>query len=151
MCHWSHKFLDTYLNFSFSQVQNLPMRGASSTKGTGVKTEAPERSDSGRGGMAMTSSGRISCPPSQHLWSKFVHLTLQLFEKFHQYHFMSIVFVPCFFIVLNQSQLLHPKWCNQSNLTYIHKYSLLMRKKDNDREVKVMREGSLQTLMEKWH
>lgn len=30
------------------QVQNLAMRGVSGTKGVGVKTEAPERSDSGR-------------------------------------------------------------------------------------------------------
>ena len=30
------------------QVQNLAMRGMSSPKGVGVKTEAPERSDSGR-------------------------------------------------------------------------------------------------------
>lgn len=32
------------------QVQNLAMRGVSSTKGVGVKTEAPERSDSGSTG-----------------------------------------------------------------------------------------------------
>lgn len=31
------------------QVQNLAMRGVSSSKGVGVKTEAPERSDSGSG------------------------------------------------------------------------------------------------------
>lgn len=30
------------------QVQNLAMRGLSGPKGVGVKTEAPERSDSGR-------------------------------------------------------------------------------------------------------
>lgn len=36
---------------SLLQVQNLAMRGVASTKGTSVKTEVPERNDSGRAGI----------------------------------------------------------------------------------------------------
>lgn len=37
-----------HLRLPVYQVQNLAMRGVSSPKGVGVKTEAPERSDSGK-------------------------------------------------------------------------------------------------------
>lgn len=41
-------FTQTFVLCLHHQVQNLAMRGVSGPKGVGVKTEAPERSDSGR-------------------------------------------------------------------------------------------------------